>query len=280
MASQMDMIVIGAMKAATSTVCAYLEDHPDVFMVPNCEPNYFSHDTNFAKGPDWYAHFLEGHQSETLCAEGSNDYAARDLYPECAQRMAAYNPKMRIIYMVRHPLKRISSAWVQNRTDAGDVVPPTLDRAVREKAELFVGQSRYWHNLAPYREAFGDAQIFVGFMEDLNRDPAAFFANLCAFLEISPQDTIERGHLNKSSGKRMPNQAYTVMKGLPFIETIKSLFPQSVIQGVKDAVLTNKVEAPPQFSDAVKAEILEVLRPDAQALLAHCGKAPDFWDLD
>ena len=28
-----DLIVIGAMKCATSTVCAYLEDHPDVFMV-------------------------------------------------------------------------------------------------------------------------------------------------------------------------------------------------------------------------------------------------------
>jgi hypothetical protein len=28
-----DFLVIGAMKCATSTVCAYLEDHPDVFMV-------------------------------------------------------------------------------------------------------------------------------------------------------------------------------------------------------------------------------------------------------
>lgn len=276
----MDVIVIGAMKAATSTVCAYLEDHPDVFMVPNCEPNYFSHESNFAKGPEWYAAFLKDRGPERLCGEGSNDYAARDLYPEAARRMAAHNPKARIIYMVRHPLKRIASAWVQSRTDTGDVVPPTLDRAVREMEAFFVGQSRYWHNLAPYRDAFGDAQVFVGFMEDLKRDPDGFFTQLCAFLDIPVQEKIERGHVNKSAGKRMPNQAYTVMKGLPFIETIKSLFPQSMIQGVKDAVLTNKVEAPPTFSPAVKAELLAVLRPDARALLAHCGKPLDFWDLD
>ena len=276
----MDVIVIGAMKAATSTVCAFLEDHPDVFMVPNCEPNYFSHDSNFSKGPDWYANFVQGRTTEGLTGEGSNDYAARDLYPETAARMKAHNPHARIIYMVRHPLKRISSAWVQNRTDAGDAVPPTLDRAVQELSDLFLGQSRYWHNLEPFRAAFPDSQIFVGFMEDLQRDPDAFFADLCGFLDIAPRNKVERGHLNKSSGKRMPNRAYTVMKSVPLIETIKSVFPQTMIQGVKDAILTKKVDVPPEFSAAVKADLIKVLEPDAKALLAHCGKASDFWRLD
>ena len=54
-----DVLVIGAMKAATSTVCAYLEDNPDIYMVPRAEPNYFSHDANFSKGADWYATYLE-----------------------------------------------------------------------------------------------------------------------------------------------------------------------------------------------------------------------------
>ena len=53
-----EFIVIGAMKAATSTICSYLEDHPDTYMVPRAEPNYFSRDENFARGDAWYdAHF-------------------------------------------------------------------------------------------------------------------------------------------------------------------------------------------------------------------------------
>lgn len=276
----MDVIVIGAMKAATSTVCAFLEDHPDVFMVPNCEPNYFSHDDNFAKGPEWYAGFLRARGSERLSGEGSNDYAARDMYPDAAARMAAYNPSLKIIYMVRHPLKRISSAWVQNRTDTGDSVPPTLDRAVLEMKARFVGQSRYWHNLTPYREVFGDDQIFIGFMEDLNRDPSAFFAQLCAFLSIPATEKVERGHLNKSAGKRMPNQTYTALRRLPFMATMKAMFPKTIVQAVKSGFLTRTVEKPPQFSDKVKADLIRQLQPDAQALLAHCGKAPDFWRFD
>lgn len=51
-------LVIGAMKAATLTVCAYLEDHPEVYCIPGREPNYFSHDSNYKKGLEWYLRFF------------------------------------------------------------------------------------------------------------------------------------------------------------------------------------------------------------------------------
>ena len=67
-------LVIGAMKCATSTVCAYLEDHPDVFMVPRIEPNHFSRDGNWAKGMAYYAPFFRGAETYAERGEGSNDY--------------------------------------------------------------------------------------------------------------------------------------------------------------------------------------------------------------
>lgn len=275
-----DFLVIGAMKAATSTVCAYLEDHPDVYMVPGGEPNYFSHDENFARGPAWYAEHFAPRSRERLCGEGSNDYAARDLYPDSAARMAAYNPDLKLIYMVRHPLERIASAWLQNRKNRGDSVPPTLDQAVREMPARFVGQSRYWHNIAPYRERFSDGRIFVGFMEDLGQDPAGFFDGLCGFLGVEPfrqPETGERQHLNKSIGKRVPTRAFSAVNRLPFMRAAKRILPKGLKSTVKSRLLTSTVSEMPELSPAVRAEVLRVIEPDARAFLSHYGKPADFW---
>ena len=277
-----DFIVIGAMKAATSTVCAYLEDHPDVYMVPGGEPNYFSHDDNFTRGPEWYAAHFAPRSSEAICGEGSNDYAARDLYPDSAARMAAYRPDLKLIYMVRHPLERIASAWLQNRKNRGDMIPPTLDQAVRAMPDRFIGQSRYWHNIAPFRAQFGDERIFVGFMEDLGRDPEAFFAGLCDFLGVAPfrrEDDEARRHLNQSKGKRVPTRAFTAVNRLPFMRAMKRLLPQGLKSGVKTRLLTREVSEMPDFSPAVRAEVLRVIAPDARAFLQHYGKPADFWRL-
>lgn len=275
----MDFIVIGAMKAATSTVCAYFEDHPDVYMVPGGEPNFFSRDENYAQGVAWYHQNLAPRAGEQLAAEGSNHYSARALHPDCAARMAAYNPNLKIIYMLRHPMERIVSAWIQNRVNKGDGVPPTLDRAVQEMPDVYVGQSQYWHNLEPYRAHFDDAQIFVGFMEDLNRDEAGFFAGLTDFLGIASHE-VQRGHLNKSAGKRVPTRAYSAINQSPIVRSLKGFFPKGIRQQVKTRLLSKPVDRKPEFSPAVRADLVAILKPDAQAMLAHCGKADDFWRFD
>lgn len=274
-----DVLVIGAMKAATSTVCAYLEGNPDIYMVPKGEPNYFSHDTNFQKGLDWYSAHLDAHKTERLCGEGSNDYAARDMYPETAARMAAYNPQAKIIYMVRDPIARITSAWIQNRADSGDDVPPTLDKAVQEMPDRFIGQSCYWHNISSYRDHFPDTQIFVGFMEDLNQDPEGFFAELSDFLGIGYTYEPARGHLNKSAGKRVPTQAYTALNRVPLIEVVKRVLPNGLKTLVKTRLLSRSVSEKPQFSPEVRAKLVATLAPDAEAFLQHYGKPRDFWSL-
>jgi hypothetical protein len=276
-----DFLVIGAMKAATSTVCAYFEDHPDTFMVPRAEPNFFSHDDNWAKGPAWYASHFAARQGERLCGEGSNDYASADRFPHTVERMAATCPEVRLIYMVRHPLDRIASAWVQLRASGRrGVTPPTLDEAVSRKPEVFLDQSLYWKQLSRYREHFPDDRIFVGFMEDMQADQPAFFARLCAFLGLEPAPTIKRQHANVSAGKPLPSPLYDRLRGLPGLtRAANALIPAQAKEWVVQRVLSRPLEAKPAFSPAVRARLLEVIRPDAAALLAHCGKPADHWKL-
>lgn len=276
---QPDFIVIGAMKCGTSTVCAYLEDHPDIFMVPGCEPNFFSHDENFARGAEWYERFFAGQDGARLRGEGSNAYASGQMFPHSATRMAAYKPDLKLIYVVRHPVDRIVSAWIQNRVNMGDKIPPTLDRAVRDMPERYLGQSLYWQNLSRYRALFPDSRIHVAFMEDLKSDRDAFFAGICGFLGMAPAPRIRRDHVNPSTGKTMPSRRYSAVNGLPMVKRLKSLLPPRLRHGVRDRFLTQRITGgnQPEFGPATRDWLRAQLAPDSAAFLDHCGRPGDYW---
>lgn len=277
-----DFLVIGAMKCATSTVATYLEDHPQVDMVKGCEPRYFSDDAKYAQGPDWYQSFFDGFSGDKLVGEGSNDYAAGARFPHSADRIAQDLPEAKLVFMVRHPVKRIVSAWTQYRADSDDFVPPHLDEAITARPDFLLDQSLYWENLQRYRALFDDTQIFVGFMEDLSTDPQAFWAELCAFLGVPPAPVENAIHANQTNGKRLPNATYSRLRRMPLLQPIKQIMPRQAKRFLRRKVFTQPVAQAlkkAEFSAEVLAELRDRLRPDAQALLAHCGKPADFWDL-
>ncbi|WP_306751780.1 hypothetical protein [Paracoccus actinidiae] len=162
--------------------------------------------------------------------------------------------------------------------DKGDKIPPTLDRAVREMPERYLGESLYWQNLSSYRALFPDNRIFIGFMEDLKADPYAFFAGICGFLGVEPALRIKRDHVNPSAGKTMPSAAYSAVNGLPLMGVLKSLLPRKLRHGVRDRFLTQKIEGESRadFSPAVRDWLRAGLASDSAAFLAHCDKPGDY----
>ncbi|MEE4381941.1 MAG: sulfotransferase domain-containing protein [Pseudomonadales bacterium] len=277
--SKPDFVVIGAMKCATSTVCAYLEDHPDVFMPRNCEPRFFSDDGNWARGTEWYESLFRERREEAVCGEGSNDYTAHALHPHAAERMAAYGPELKLIYMVRHPVDRALSAWVQNRVDSGDAFPPTFREAIEEMPDRYVDQSLYWEQLSHYRTHFPDTQILIGFMEDMKRDQQGFFDALCRFLGVTPAVEAARPHQNPSAGKRVPSPLYSRVQALPFIDMLKAAVPEGLRKRVRDRVLSTPSSEAMQIPPETRARVEAQVRDDARALLRHCGKPLDYWSL-
>lgn len=271
-------LIIGAMKAATSTVSAYLEDHPEVYCVPKLEQNYFGHDSIYEKGPEWYLSFFDETDGYKHRGEGSNFYSARALYPNAAERIFALNPDVKIFYMVRDPIKRIISAYIQRRADSGDDVPPTVDAAVTELREEFVGQSQYNHNIEPYKNLFPRQNIFIGFMEDLSADGEAFFQQLCSFLEIKYTPS-QRGHVNPSAGKKLPNQLYTKLNSSPIVRSAKLLAPKALKSAVKNMMMKDASSPDIALSPGVLANVLETLEGDSREILKYAGKPQDFWKL-
>ena len=55
---KLDFIIVGAMKAGTSSLAFQLKDNPQV-CIPLKELHFFDNEDNFSKGVEWYESFFK-----------------------------------------------------------------------------------------------------------------------------------------------------------------------------------------------------------------------------
>ena len=128
-----DFIVIGAMKSATTTLHEQLARQPGIFMSRPKEPNFFSDDDVFARGFDWYGSLFEKAGRGTSGA--SRARITRSCRPtrDTVDRLAAALPRVKVVYVMRHPIDRLLSHYghevTNGRTTLG--VREAVDRRPR-----------------------------------------------------------------------------------------------------------------------------------------------------
>ena len=179
--SRPDFLIIGAMKCGTSTLQAQLACQSGVFMTTPKEPNYFSNDEIFARGPDWYQELFAAAEPGFLKGEASTHYTKLPTYPRTLERMQAALPEPRLIYMIRDPMTRAVSHYIHEWTEGrlgGDV-----DEAFRRTPEI-ESYGCYGMQIAPFVSAYGTNRILLTSLEQLTAEPEAEFSRIAAFLGL------------------------------------------------------------------------------------------------
>ncbi len=110
-----NFLIIGQTKCATTTLWSLLGDHPQIFMCDPKEPHYFSVPERYAQGIQWYESLFEGAGDAIAIGEASASYAGARYGQVASERIFETLPNARLIYCVRHPLRRIESAWIDVR---------------------------------------------------------------------------------------------------------------------------------------------------------------------
>ncbi|MCG2579796.1 MAG: sulfotransferase domain-containing protein [Marinobacter sp.] len=104
-----DFLIVGAQKSGTTSLFSYLEERNGFLGSKPKEVHFFDREDNFAKGDDWYhSHFIKRPGQKGLIFEASPEYLSR---AKVAPRLKAYNPKLKIIIILREPISRAYSAW-------------------------------------------------------------------------------------------------------------------------------------------------------------------------
>jgi hypothetical protein len=121
-----DTFIIGAPKSGTTSLHAYLQEHPDVFMSLHKEPAYFSPDvigtrpTHRYRYPDDLAEYIalfEQANHELRVGEASTDYLMSKVAPALIRDL---QPEPRLIVMLRNPVDLVYSLHAQRIADGAE----------------------------------------------------------------------------------------------------------------------------------------------------------------
>lgn len=179
-----NLIVIGAMKCATTTLHRYLDAHPDIAMSEPKELNFFGGPPewlggNWHRGVEWYA--AQFRPEAPVRGETSPGYTSPS-YPEAAERMAQIVPEVRLVYMVRDPIERAVSQYLHHRAEGTERRP--IEEALLDPQSQYLARSRYHARLEPYLARFPRAQILICAQEDLLERRQATLRELYGFAGV------------------------------------------------------------------------------------------------
>ncbi len=195
-----NLFIPGAGKSGTSSLHEYLGQHPDIFMSREKEPHFFSIDSHYAHGLDWYSGVFADGESASVRGESSTTYLH---FPHVVERIAAIIPDPRFIVLLRNPIDRVVShfRWLvglglENRSireaflaDRDEVPDPS--NQIGGNYRYYAAESRYGEHLAEYVSAFGAERVLVLTAEELRREPDATLARCSEFLRIAPFPELE-----------------------------------------------------------------------------------------
>jgi hypothetical protein len=177
--AQPDFIIIGAMKCATTTLHEQLARQPGIVMSQPKEPNFFSDDANFAKGFAWYAAQFPKPRASCLLGESSTHYTKLPTYPRTVERMVRALPRVKLIYVMRHPIDRLISQYLHEWTVGRITVD--LREAIDQHPEL-IDYGRYSMQLQPYLDAYGRDRVLPVFFGRLISQSQAELERIGRFL--------------------------------------------------------------------------------------------------
>lgn len=271
-----DFIVIGSQKSGTSSLCALLGRHPEVHMFPRKETHFFTY--RYDRGWQWYESRFKPAEGEVIIGEGTPSYTCNAQYPETPSRIASHLPDARLIYIVRHPIRRIESHYVQKVANGRKW--SSFDEALR-RHEPIIDASKYWKQINCYREHYPDDRILVLFLEDFESDPDAVLKRCFEFLGADSSAIIE------GSGDRMNTRKEKMVDG-PILAKVRRwkrwidithAAPRWLIDPIRP-LFRKRVDIKPQWTDQTRQWVVEQLADDNRRFLEFYGKSADYWDLN
>jgi hypothetical protein len=185
-------IVSGVQKGGTTALFHYLNELPGVQMADVKETHFFDDEAVDWSRPDYgayHAHFLR------VDARPRGEATPIYLYwPNCLERIARYNPAMRLIFLFRDPVERAWSHWRMEYARGWEREPfawcvregrarvDSPEAPGRHRVFSYVERGFYGAQLERLFTIFPREQVLLLRSEDLDLRPDETLARICRFI--------------------------------------------------------------------------------------------------
>lgn len=178
---QIDFILIGAQKSATSWIFQCLKEHPEICGSSLKEAHFFDREENYNKGSRFYQSYFKACKDGQIKGEATPKYLTAE---GAAKRIFDAQPEVKLIACLRNPVERALSQYRYRNQRRGLF---TKDLSLEEMVKEFPGiveNGLYYKNLKRYFDIFPEEKILVAFYEDIQKDPAEFISHIYQFLGV------------------------------------------------------------------------------------------------
>jgi hypothetical protein len=282
-----NFLIIGAMKAGTTSLYHYLRAHPEVFMPSVKELDFFVGRVNWERGIGWYGKHFEGAAGARAIGEASTAYTKYPVVEGVPQRIAAHLPDVRLIYVVRDPIDRMRSHY-QHRVALGAEREPLRQAVLQNR--IYLNCSRYALQLEQYLEHFPRDQVLVVTSEGLRHNRRAVLRRVYAFLGVDSSyvpDVIEREFYRTEERATYSPAAWGIRRTLKRLfpatkrakELVDTIIPRSMTRVLRRRRDTERTRPDSGLNERLRSELVDLLREDVRRLRSYMPETFDCWGI-
>jgi hypothetical protein len=195
-----NFFLVGAAKAGTTSLYAYLSQHPEVFFPAIKEPHYFTQVRPSAE--QWffieaitkrsaYLRLFAGADGHAVVGDASPSYL---WHPEVPQRIREAAPTARIAMILRDPLDRAYSHYLMDFREGVQHRPfyqallEDMNRPVRGwgVSYLYYELGLYSEQVQRYLDIFGPDRIKILLFDEFRCDVKRALRDVALFLDLDP----------------------------------------------------------------------------------------------
>lgn len=314
-----DFLIIGAAKSGTTTLYEYLKRHPKVYLSLPKEPCFFielkrykewkSWNNWLAKQEDgflteenveqreleWYMSLFREAKPDQICGEASTPYTHWPVYKAAPENIFKTIPNVKFIYIMRHPVDRAYSHYVQliknaQVRDPNFEITKTFEESI-ENDELYLATSNYIEQIEKYLYFFPRESFLFFLMEDLIEKPKSTLGNICDFLEIDNKvDLIKTEEVVANTAKHhndwfVRSKMTSSFKSIPGMKPLIKLVPQPFkdwtyagLEKIKKKEIFEDRYIPKKMLPETRQRLLDFFNEPNQKLADFLGRDLSHWN--
>ena len=270
-----NFIIIGAMKAATTSLYTYLKQHPEIFMPTVKEPMFFNNyqqkNNYIIKGRKrkkittlkQYKRLFDDVKSESAIGEASPAYIYNQ---KAAELIKKEIPDVKIIAVLRQPMERAYSNFLHAKR-AGKESENDFTKAfhLEEKRKkenwspLYHYKSKgfYFQQLQIYFNLFPKKNIKVLLFEDVIKNATESTREIFEFLEVDTNFIPDTSKKTNVSGKPSGILGWLLMK-LRYYDLLPNIqFSKHLPQPIMRVLFKSVYKKPTELDKDLKKEMTE-----------------------
>lgn len=241
---KVDFIGVGMPKCGTTWIAEILAEHPDIFIPPKKEINYFNETYfgvyrklayNYNRGFDWYKKQFLGYKNEKITGTFNVTYFTDKKAP---QRIKEHFPDAKIIVSLRNPVDMLQSFyWMFRRTSLENYRSRSFSEAIDKniKKDLYLELGEYSKYLERYYNIFGKKNVHVIIFSDIKKNPLKVCKDLYKYLEVDVDFVPKK--LNKRINKPVKERSVLIKR---FVGLILTFIRKLQLRPVYVFLLNNK----------------------------------------